>query len=311
MNFPRRSWSWLAASLIAGQLAAQTATNPPPSSPVELFRRLLAMPPAEQKEFLAARDPEAQRRILAKLREYDSLNPIQRELQLRATELRWYLYPLLTTPATNRAAQLAAIPEPTRKLVADRLHAWEKLGADAQAELLDNEATIRYFTQVDPGNAGQKQALLQSISPARREKLEAGIGTWRLLPPGQREKMIARFNQFFELKPGEKEKALEKVAEAERQQMDKIVGKFDKLSKADREACMKSFAEFTSMSLEERQQFLKNAERWRLMSPDERQAWRELVQKLPDDQPPLPPGLEPAPPLPPADPAGPAVTNKS
>ena len=111
MNFARRGWGWLAASLLAGQLSAQTATNLPAASPVELFRKLLAMPPAEQKEFLAARSPDAQRRILAKLREYDSLNPDQRELQLRVTELRWYLFPLLTAPATNRSAQLAAILE--------------------------------------------------------------------------------------------------------------------------------------------------------------------------------------------------------
>ncbi len=293
MNFARRGWGWLAASLLAGQLSAQTATNLLAQSPVDLFRKLLAMPPAEQKEFLAARSPDAQRRILAKLREYDSLNPDQRELQLRATELRWYLLPLLTTPAINRAAQLATIPEPLRKPVDDRLREWDKLDNAAQKELLDNEATIRYFTQAENSTPEQKQALQQSISPARREKLEAGITEWQLLPPPLRQERLARFNQFFDLTPKEKEKALEKLTEAERQQMDKILGKYNKLSKADRVACLKSFGEFTAMSLEERQQFLKNAERWRLMSPDERQAWRELVQKLPDDLPPYPPGAVP------------------
>ena len=152
------------------------------------------------------------------------------------------------------------------------------------------------------GCRSEQQALLQSISAARREKLEAGIDSWRILPSPLREERLARFNQFFDLTPKEKDKALEKLTEAERQQMDKIIGKYDKLSKADRAACLKSFGEFTAMSLEERQQFLKNAERWRLMSPDERQAWRDLVTMVPG-WPPLP-----APPMPPGFPV-PVATN--
>jgi hypothetical protein len=297
MNFPRWKILPLALALFAGHLAAQPATN----SPVDLFRQLLALSPAAQKEFLAARAPETQRRILAKLREYDSLNPTQRELKLRATELRWHLLPLLSTPATNRAAQLAPIPESVRQPVADRLRAWDKLDAAAQKELLENEATISYFTQVENGTPEEKRALLQGISPARREKLEAGIATWQLLPPPLREQRLARFNRFFELTTDEKEKSIAALTEAERQQLEKILGKFDRLSKADREAALKSFSGFTAMSVEERQQFLKNAERWRLLSPDERQAWRELVQKLPADAPPFPPGYTP--------PAAPMATN--
>ncbi|MCX6895643.1 MAG: hypothetical protein NTZ16_09140, partial [Verrucomicrobia bacterium] len=117
MIFPRRSWLWLLAGFAAGQLCAQPAPKLPPvpppmpgaQSPVDIFRKLLAQSPAEQKQFLADRSPETQRRILAKLREYESLKPDQRELRLRATELRWYLLPLLNAPATNRAMQLAAV----------------------------------------------------------------------------------------------------------------------------------------------------------------------------------------------------------
>jgi len=53
------------------------------------------MSPAERNHSLTNRTPEARARILAKVREYQVLGPDERELRLRATELRWYLTPLL------------------------------------------------------------------------------------------------------------------------------------------------------------------------------------------------------------------------
>lgn len=318
MNFLRRGRLLLALGLIAGPLAATAATNlppalppvPQPSSPVDIFRTLLAMPPAERKAYLAPRPPETQQRILAKLREYESLKPDQRELRLRATELRWFLLPLLSAAATNRPAQLAALPESIRQSVADRLREWDSLPAAAQRELLENEATLDYFTQLQTGTEEQKQAIRQSLSPARREKLEAGIAGWQTLPPQQQEKLLARFSQFFDLTTAEKAKALHGFSDSERQQMEKTLARFAKLPKEQREQCVQSFAQFTALSLEERQQFLKNADRWKIMPPEERQRWRELVQKVPP-LPPLPPDFSPRPPLPTRPASATASTNKS
>ena len=314
MIFPRRGWLWLLAGFAASQLLAQTTPKLPPlpaaQSPVDIFRQLLTLSPAEQKQFLADRSPETLRRILAKLREYESLKPDQRELRLRATELRWYLLPLLNSPATNRATQLSAVPETLRQSVEDRLREWDKLPAAAQRELLDNEATLDYFTQVEAGTEEQKQAVRQNLSPARREKLEAGIAGWQKLPAAQRDKLLARFNQFFDLTPTEKARSLGNFSEAERQQMEKTLRRFEKLPKLQREQCVQSFAQFTAMSLDERQQFLKNAERWKLMPAAERERWRELVQKIPAAAAPMPPLPPPVPPR--FMPAAPTMaTNKS
>src|ERR1019366_7847670 len=76
---------------------------PPAQSPISFFRDLLAMNGAERKQALTNRSPEGQKLILDKVREYESLPPDERELRLRVTELRWYLVPLMTAPATNRA----------------------------------------------------------------------------------------------------------------------------------------------------------------------------------------------------------------
>ena len=305
-----------AVLLFSGLLFAQASTNrlalprsgaasvppvpPPPAlkSPVDLFRELLAMNLTERKQFLAGRTPEDRQRILAKVREYESLKPAQRELRLRATELRWYVLPLLTSPAAIRPAQLALIPPDPRKLVEDRLQLWDKLPAQLQKELLENEAALQYITPLETATEEQKKEILKTISPARREKLEAGIARWRELDETHRHEMLARFNAFFDLTPKEQAKAIDTLSEAERRQMEKTLRAFEKLPNAQRSLCIQSFEKFADMSLEDRQQFLKNAERWRLMLPEERQSWRDLVAKLPG-LPPSPPGLgSPAPPKP-------------
>lgn len=282
------------SQLLSSPVLAQTVTRPPAStrpnadapslpimppipsikSPVELFRELFAMNAAERKQFLTNRPPASQKLILAKVREYESLKPDQREWRLKVTELRWYLLPLMKTPATNRFARLQGIPPDDRKLVEDRLQDWDKLPPNVQKELLDNEALIQHLTE-------QKQGIPQNISPARREMLEKGIAQWQTLPEEQRRKMVDRFNQFFDLTSQEKQKVLGKLSDPERRQIDKTLRSFGALSPAQRAQCIQSFEKFTGLSLEERQQFLKNAERWKLMSPDDRQAWRQLVSQMP------------------------------
>jgi hypothetical protein len=258
---------------------------PPGKSPVELFRELLAMNAAERKEFLTNRSLPSQKLILAKVREYESLKPDQRELRLQVTDLRWYLLPLMRIPATNRTARIERVPAEFRQLVQDRLNEWDKLPANAQKELLDNQAMIQHLTEIEGSTEEQKQRILENISPARREMLERGITEWQKLPEQQRGKMVDRFNQFFDLTSQEKEKALSRLSDAERRQLEKTLRSFGALSPQKRAQCVRSFEKFASLNLEERQQFLKNADRWKLMSPNERQAWRDLVSQMPSTPP--------------------------
>jgi hypothetical protein len=285
-----------------------TPTNllPPPlpqaKSPVDLFRELLAMTPAERGKYLTNRPPATRDRILAKLREYTALNPDERELRLRATELRWYLLPLLHESPTDRAAQLAVMPDDLRPLVKNRLAQWDILPPPLQAEFLENEHTLRYFTHVDSSNSPPLPPLPQNPS-------------WHHSPPGpdpahgnalsedQRQKIAAQFNQFFELTPVEKQKTLNTLSEAERQQMEKTLETFGQLPPTQRRQCIRAFTEFAGMSAPEKQDFLKNAQRWSQMSPKERQTWRDLVTHVPE-WPPMPPmpSQSPMPPLPPLPP---------
>jgi hypothetical protein len=298
------------ASLISARPPEPRPPAPPrpapplPSSgaPISFFRELLAMNAAERKQALTNRPPESQKQILAKVREYESLQPDERELRLRVTELRWYLRPVMTAPATNRPAQLATIPGTYRQLVEDRLQEWDTLPPDVQKELLANETTIRYLADIEGRTAEQRRQMLEAIPPASRTMLEKGINKWDSMSEDQRRKMLIRFRGFFELTAQEKQKALNTLSEPERRLIEKTLRTFGSLPPKQRDQCIQSFEKFAGLSLAERQQFLKSAERWTLMSPAERQAWRDLVQRLPPRPPaPLPPQMgSRRPPLPPS-----------
>jgi hypothetical protein len=262
---------------------------PPPipalKSPVDSFRTLLVMPAEERRQFLATRTTNVQERLVQKIREYQSLTPGERELRLKATELRWYLQPLMNMPATNRAAQLALVTENLREMVAARLEQWDRIPAPLQQLFLTNQQGAGYLARV--------------ASPTNYPPLPTVV---------IHQKLVDRFNQLFDLTPREKEKVLATLSDAERRQMEKTLESYQKLSPAQRRQCLVSFQTFVGMNPAERQEFLKNAERWSQMTPAERQSWRELVSAAP--RLPVPPIVSvPRPPLPfPSRKPGPAVT---
>lgn len=250
---------------------SRVATNLPPplpkaQSPVDFFRRLLLMSPAERSQALTGRTPEARARILAKVREYLALNPDERELRLRATELRWYLVPLLRAAPADREAQLALVPPELRNLAKSRLMQWDLLPPQLQQQYLANDTTLRYVTQAP-------------------------------MPPSTnaaQEKIAEQFNSFLDFTPVEQQQMLGTLSDAERAQMEKTLKTFEQLPPQQRFICVRNYTKFAGMNGAERAEFLKNAESWSKMSPQERQNWRDLVAHVP-----LWPPLPSAPPMPP------------
>lgn len=283
MKLPARILIALGFALLLGQVEPlRAATNqlavlppvPPPvpmRSPVDAFRALLVMPVAERKAQLAVRPPEVRQKLVDKIREYQALTPEERDLRLRATELQWYLKPLLTTGATNRATQLEAIPENLREMVAVRIKQWDAIPPVLQQQMLTNQAGAEYVV--------------------------TGIKTD--LPPHPsvfiHKRLLERYDRLFELTPTEKEQVLATLSEVEQRQMQKTLEAYQRLTPTQRGECVRSFARLSQLSAAERQEFLKNAERWAQMTPAERQAWRELVSWAPKI-PPLPQLLPPMPP---------------
>ncbi len=308
MNSLRRKAAWIFVGFgvvifAATVRAGLTATNTTPSlvqsqeqspvpqllkSPVERFRQLLAMTPAERELSLSNYPASVKARILEKVQEYELLPPDYRELRLQVTELRWYLLPLMKASPTNRATQLKKIPGPFQKLVADRLQEWDIMPPSLKDEVLEYETTMHYF--VGRGCVVQPQMTVENLSEKERSELEHKLAQWQELPWDQRRQMYGSFQHFFDLSDEEKQKTLEVLSEPERQKTEEILGPIEQWPKSSQGKYIAAFREFASMSPEARQQFMKGAERWQKMSPEERQAWRDLVHQL-SEMPPLPPGF--------------------
>jgi hypothetical protein len=235
-------------------------------SPVDFFRQLLAMSPGERIAALTNRPPEARAKIMAKVREYQLLDPDERELRLRATELRWYLMPLLQLSPTNRETRLAAVPDNLHELVNSRLIQWDILPPPLKAEFLANDQTLHYFAHIETTNVPAANPEQQQIAD--------------------------QFNQFFEFTAAEKKQTLNTLSEAERAQMEKTLESFARLPPQQRLTCVRNYAKFAGMSPGERAEFLKNAENWSKMSPAERKTWRDLVANVPA-WPPMPTPMVP------------------
>jgi len=246
----------------------------PARSPVAVFRELLNMGPAERTKALADRPEETRKRILAKIREYKSLNQDERELRLKVTELGYYLRPLMRTPATNRAAQVALIPTGYRELVQVRLEKWDKLTPTAQQKLLQNEAAIRAMTELT--NSVSTNAI-----PIHNLMLVNTISNWNRLSDKDKKELSENFDYFFQLKPAERQKAAKILSPEKKAQIVATLQKYAKLSLDQRAQCIQSFEKLAAMSARERQQFFKNTERWEMMTPKERDDWRNLVETAP------------------------------
>jgi hypothetical protein len=266
----------------ADAAAQQPATAPLMKSPVELFRKLLAMNAVEREKFLADRPTDKRIGLLEKIQEYEAMKPEERELSLGATELQSYLEQLINTAPTNRAAQLAAVPEPYRKIIGDRLSEWDILPPDLQQDVLAHEATKRYFLGAGPDTITND--------------------VWKILPPPLQDEVIhlskvsaeerrqsfAATEQFFGLSDVEKQKVLETLSGAERQQVDQTLLTLQHLPKEQLDRCLKSIGRLADLNDRDRREFIKDAGRWNGMPPQERAAWSNLVNSLP----PLPPGVE-------------------
>jgi hypothetical protein len=247
-----------------------SSSTPQMQSPVVFFRKLLAMSPDEREAALKNRPPEARERILQKVTEYQMLPSELRDLRLRATELRWWLTPMLRMSLVDQKKRLAQMPEDLRGLAESRLEQWKLLPTPIREEFLTNDQALHYFALVPSDDHPAATA--------------------------QQKKVAEQFNRFFELTAEEKEQSLNKLPEEEREQMAETLKTFDNLSPQHRQICLRNYTIFASMSTRQREEFLKNAELWSKMTPEERQSWRELVAQVPIwPQGWIPPGQTPPP----------------
>ena len=261
--------SLLAAGCLLAQpgLAPTNAALPMPfarltPSPVELFRMLLATNSSARDAFLAGKSPKSQAVIQSKLREYEAMTPAAREARLQASQLHWYLPPLMGMNAAERARHVAAIPQPDRKLIEERLGLLSIFPPPLQNEIITNQNLFRLVETAE--QSGGKNPL-GDLTGEQRNKLEQQYQVWI--------KLVA-------LPPDDRNKALSPLNEADRARMELTLSHLGGLSGEEREQAVQGFRKFAELSPADRITFLKTAERWRTMSAKDRQLWRSIVASM-------------------------------
>ena len=277
----------------AAPVQSAIVAQPPsiPSSPVQVFRDMLAMTPAQRVKAMEGRQPKTREFLASKLKEFEALKPEERENRLRMMELRSQLLPLMSMAPSNRVLRIQELSERDRPLIEERLRLWDKLSPEQQRDVLECEPALQAFASTGRRSTS---SLVSPLSTNQQQRINTSTTYLINLHPGKRAELYQNFQRFFELSDKEKAKALDSIqtlSEAEREQMERTLDTFERLPRAQREQCIEGFQKFTALSREEQGQFLRSAARWQAMSARDRQIWRSLVERKALPQPPPPPGL--------------------
>lgn len=303
-----------AGLLIGGNAPAAAASSPLPPlpprpetvrlrhlSPVQFFRGLLSMTPAEREKALAARPAEDRKIILAKVQEYEAMPRELREARLCQTELHWELSQLMRLTPAERTNRLGEVSPLYRPMIENLLRQWDEIPANTQKDLLERQDFIGLYLHMQGSPAATQKEILDRLPEARRARWTEEMARWQALPEEQRSNLCTQFQRFCQMSGAEQQATVSPLSGAERREMKAALQAFNRMSPAQRTQCINAFGKFATMAPVEQAQFLQNAARWESMTARERRLWRQLVRKLP----PLPPGfpshmalLPPIPPMP-------------
>lgn len=253
----------------ADQAARRVPPPPGTGTPVDTWRELLQMNPAERAKALADRTEHQRKYLEDQLREYEALSANEREARLNQLEQTYYLGELIRMQPARRQGWLDAVKPQLRPVIDQRLAEWDRLSPKVQQDILEYETTATYFFRVRPPG-GPPTAASPAPPLVSRPPPEEKPGKW-----------TKDIGAFLALSPAEQAETLRTLNPAEREEMEGTLKLFARLPPDQRKICIDSFERFHRLSKEQREQFLQNAARWKAMSPRERATWRTLVEILP------------------------------
>lgn len=273
--------------------------EPGKASPVDYMRRILAAGPEERAQLLEGRSDRWRSFILEKVAEYESLPEDVRESRLLATQIRYYMRPLIGMTPEDRAPFFEAMSEGDRTAIQSNLKRWDALPDADKVLLLDHERSLSNFLRLERQSRESRLFSLNRYSEEARKKLESDIQAWQALPEEQRRRMFEHFLDFFEMTEKARENALDYLPEAKRKSMESVMEEIQAMPATHRQDALEGARKFGEMTPSERARFLIKAENWLKLSEEERAALRRLAYPPmpPTPMPPLPP--VPLPPLPP------------
>jgi hypothetical protein len=267
--------------------AAEPPKPPASGTPIDFFRQLLVANPETRSKMLAAKSTQHRQVLEKSLRSYDALAPGEREVRLRAMELRYRLSPLLRLTPSNRVERLNQMPEKDRILIRERLRIWDEMSPEDQVTLLVFDE-IKIVLSDEPSVPRSRHVPASLQTSNKFTQIEDQLALWQSLPQERRMRVQNHFTNLFGLNEQVNARLHQYPFKPdELEMMKKSLEQFKQLAPKERELCLKNFERFAGLSPEERTLFLLQAQQWQSMRPEYREAWRRLVSRMP----PLPPPM--------------------
>ena len=263
-------------------------------SKLDRFQRLLSMNTEEREKSLATKSDKERSFLRRELKKYDEMPPEERETALQGLRMWYYIRELVKHPVEARKDASNVIPEEERKLVEVRLLRWDRLPADLQQDILENERTIRWVLPMDGLSEQDQKEAVRKLPPSFRNNWDEKLQDWHAIPTERRQEIYRHFQRFSALSSKEREKVLETLSQNERLQAEKsllVVQELEKLSPEERAACLESFQNFIETPPKSDQLYLKLnvIQRWNDLSVKERDVLKRVRGVLaPGLQPPIP-----------------------
>lgn len=254
--------------IFSGFIVAQLVTK---KSPVAQFRDLLSYSEDQQRAFVIKQAPEIQSILSSKLDEYRNLPSAQREFKLVATELHFYLDPVLKSHENIDRTLFSQAPSHVQHYLNMAVEFWNGLSIPHRDLLLSKKAAVSYLISLS-----YKSGESQSYDPSKSEW--DGLYSFLLMPSDQQK----AFLDSVDVNPSGT--------------INKILTAFENLDEEERKRCAHAFVCYLSFPPQLKKQLNDGLHSWAEKPPIERSLWREIAEKYPKITPiPLPPGMEVSP----------------
>ena len=256
-------------------------------SPVEKFRHLLNVNPSELESELDTFPKETRSRINAKISEYRELSVEQRHQKLMATELRWYLPPLLNIDQETRDLHLKKLDPGLANVILQRLKTWDSLPDELKSSSLKSGLIIGHLSKAPLQNPPlpntARTEVVTSVTAHSAPKLpstsEDGKSVDKAIPVSQ--ERLQRLQAYFEMSQEAKNATLKDASVMNDPIFISRLNWLENMPEVLRERVLSHLIRFQDLSNKEKKAFGQSIKTWNRLPKSEKQALRNLVKRTP------------------------------
>ncbi len=248
-----------------GLSLALAIETPRTASPISHFRQLLELNTQQREAIILRQEPSTRRILERKLEEYASLSEGEKEFRLFATELHFYLEPMIGRDSSIEKIPADRIPDSIIPHLRTAMDFWNQLPVSQRDLLLSKKKAITYLITLT-----YSSARLSAIVPEQSDEWES-------------------LNRFLALSLDKQKAFLNSYGLAGNTRIVQVLEKMASLSADQRDRSVHALTCYLSFPPAMKDRFMDGVHTWNSMKPTERTVWRQIADRYPRVKPaPLP-----------------------